>query len=483
MRRILYTLIGALLVAGSTTAQMRTSYFMEGSYFRTDMNPALAPTRGYIQLPVAGSLGVSLGNNFLSVDNFIFKSDEGLVTALHNSVSANEFLDRLPKKGNLTVDFTTNIIGFGAHTKKLFWNFGLGIRSHTELSLKKDMFRALKTLGSGSYDMSGTYFNNTEYAETYIGFAIPLKEWVTFGFRAKGLFGIADISADINTLAANISPNNVSATLIGNMRANSPILNNRYAAGEPLSFSSLFRRDVGGILKGARSAGAAIDLGLEFRLCDDKLRISAAATDIGFIFWNKYSTVNAMAQGSFSYSGFNFSTGEVIADGAFDAQMSAPTGSYIRRLTCALNVGVEYNILRNHIAFGLLSHTKFGQSFISTELTASVNFRIGRWLSTTFSHTFLNGNAPGTLGFALNVHPTGFNLFVGADFLDPRFGFYKNIPIPKSLKSANVYVGVGFNLGPAKYMPCMQKAKEYRDKKRVERKAKRENKRASKRHA
>ena len=113
-------------------------------------------------------------------------------------------------------------------------------------------------------------------------------------------------------------------------------------------------------------------------------------------------------------------------------------------------------ILQNHIAFGLLSHTQFCQSHTRTELTASVNFRIGRWLSTSFSHTFLNGNEPGVFGWAVNVHPTGFNLFLGADFIDTRFAVYNGMAIPKMLSSANVYVGVGFNLGKAKYMRSMQ---------------------------
>jgi hypothetical protein len=45
---------------------------------------------------------------------------------------------------------------------------------------------------------------------------------------------------------------------------------------------------------------------------------------------------------------------------------------------------------------------------------------------------------------------------LGADFIDTRFAVYDGIPIPKMMTSANVYVGVGFNLGKAKYMPCMQ---------------------------
>ena len=140
--------------------------------------------------------------------------------------------------------------------------------------------------------------------------------------------------------------------------------------------------------------------------------------------------------------------------------MTPSMGSYTTRLSASLNAGVEYNILSNYIAFGLLSHTEFCQNFTRTELTASVNFRIGRWLTTSFSHTFLNGNQPGVLGWALNLHPPGFNLFVGADYIDTRFAVMTTkkavIPIPKMMSSANVYIGVGFNLGKAKYMPSMQ---------------------------
>jgi hypothetical protein len=61
------------------------------------------------------------------------------------------------------------------------------------------------------------------------------------------------------------------------------------------------------------------------------------------------------------------------------------------------------------------------------------------------------------LGWALNLHPPGFHLFLGADFIDTRYVVLsKTIPIPQYMKSANVYVGVGFNLGKAKYMPSMQ---------------------------
>ena len=52
MKRYIYALVAlALLGVEGLSAQMKTSYFMEGSYFRTEMNPALVPTRGYVAVP------------------------------------------------------------------------------------------------------------------------------------------------------------------------------------------------------------------------------------------------------------------------------------------------------------------------------------------------------------------------------------------------------------------------------------------------
>ena len=48
-------------------------------------------------------------------------------------------------------------------------------------------------------------------------------------------------------------------------------------------------------------------------------------------------------------------------------------------------------------------------------------------------------------------------MFLGADFIDTRFAVYnQKILIPQKMSSANLYLGVGFNLGKAKYMPSMQ---------------------------
>jgi hypothetical protein len=454
--KIIIVLVAVLGGVITSSAQMRTAYFMEGSYFRTDMNAALAPTRGYIKLPMAGGLGVDFSNNYFSVDNFFYKRDGGIYTFLNSGVSADEFLGKLGNQGKMSLNLNTSILGFGAHSKKLFWNFGINFRSNTEITLSKDMFVALKNLSNGYYDLGNTHLSHRDYIETALGFAIPIKEFMTLGFRVKGLVGIADASMKMDKMYLDINENSVKAELMGGIRANGPFLSSNYTAGGPLSMEGLFLSDPSAILKGVKSWGLGADIGFEFRFWEDHIKVSLAANDIGFIKWHAPSTVNAKGSANFQYDGFNLTTGESKIDAGYNAEMAQSEGQYITRLSCSLNGGVELNMLNNWIAVGLLSHTEFCQNFTRTELTASVNFRIGRWLTTSFSHTFLNGNHPGVLGCALNLHPPGFNLFLGADFIDTRYAVFRNTPVPMYQTSANVYVGVGFNLGKAKYMPSMQ---------------------------
>jgi len=137
--KVIITIVAVLGGVITTSAQMRTAYFMEGSYFRTDMNAALAPTRGYIKLPAVGGLGIDIGNNYFSVNNLLYQKDGGLYTFMYSGVSADEFLSKLPDTGRLSVNLNVPILGFGGHTKKLFWNFGLNLRSNSEITLSKDM--------------------------------------------------------------------------------------------------------------------------------------------------------------------------------------------------------------------------------------------------------------------------------------------------------------------------------------------------------
>ena len=62
MKKI-YTLIAAALLATGAAAQNPTAYFMEGSTFRSQFNPAFAPLRGYVNIPAIGGVNINVGGN------------------------------------------------------------------------------------------------------------------------------------------------------------------------------------------------------------------------------------------------------------------------------------------------------------------------------------------------------------------------------------------------------------------------------------
>lgn len=448
MKRVLLTLVFVCTFI-VCSAQMRTAYFMEGSYFRTDMNPALMPTRGYIALPMLSGVGVGLNNNFMSIDNFFYNRDNQTVFAFDTKVSADEFLRKMPNTATVGAQTNINILGVGFAAKGMFWNFGLNLRANAEVSFAKDYFRTLKSLGNGEYDFSSAAVDGSAYCEVYVGTALSIYDWLTVGARLKGLIGIVNVNAKGTMANISVTSSEISGVLRASMRGSGAMINPKYLVGSELNMDTLI--DTSLIDQNVNSGGFAVDLGAEAKFLDDNLKVSAAITDLGFIKWSGKSAASADITADFYYRGVDFDSGDVDADGDVKAVMVDANGGYTKRLNCTLNMGAEYNVLDNHIAFGLLSHTEFRQTHTVSELTASVNFRLGKNFTTSLSHTFCGRNRPGVFGFALNGHPTGFNFFIGMDFIDTTFVKYQQTTlIPKYLKSCNFYFGIGFNLGKNK---------------------------------
>ena len=129
MKKLLYTL-AAVLVCTGAAAQNPTLYFMEGVPLRSQMNPALAPQRGYFNIPVLGGLAVTAGGN-TSLDHLLFRRDGRLVTLLSPSVSSADALSDLHSENLVNADIRVNLLGFGAYTanRKHFWSFDLNLRT------------------------------------------------------------------------------------------------------------------------------------------------------------------------------------------------------------------------------------------------------------------------------------------------------------------------------------------------------------------
>ena len=478
MKRIVSIIALALLLVGidSASAQSRTSYFMEGSYFRTELNPALVPTRGYLIVPGVSATAASINSNFLSIDNFFYKRDGGVVTALHSSVSADEYLSKLPSVGKETVDARVALFGVGFYAKKMFWSFGIDTRASMDAAMSMDLFKAVKTLGNGTYDLSATACEFNTYADIYLGTSFRVHENVSLGIKAKFLVGIATLDMSLNEGAIRVAPDEVKAYMGGTWRANGAIIDEdaKTQSGARALLSDMLLFDPVYIFKNIKTYGFAIDLGTEVRLLDDHLKLSLAVTDLGFIKWDGKNRVGGYIGGHFGFNGVNLETSKMETDSDFNFNVDEVPNSngYTTMLNCSVNAGVEYNFLGNHMAVGLLSHNRFCKTMFYSDITASLNLRPTNWLSATLSHTFLNHNRLGVFGFALNIHPAVVNMFVGVDFIDTRwvnssdadpiFGIKINA-VPRYQSSFNIYMGIGFNFGRPEHLRKSKKMKKEDD--------------------
>ncbi|MEG1842527.1 MAG: DUF5723 family protein [Alistipes sp.] len=437
---IIMFLAATILTPLGVSAQMKTSYFMEESIQRLDMNPSFVPQRGYINIPAIGNIGVNYHSNFLSVKNILYPDPdgEGLVTFMHSSVDAGKFLRRMRNTNHLSIGLNENIFGFGAYARNYFWTFGLNLRSETSLSIPKEFFRLAKELHAGEYNLKGFNAESDNYLEFAFGAAVPIFDYLTVGARVKFLLGGAHASLDVESMQVNINDNEWRADMRGRFNGNITGIDFSHLAGKmPLSEVTdaidHFKMSIG-------SWGLAFDLGADARLLDDRLKVSLAINDIGFLAWSKKSAVNGTFDNlSVAFRGYDFDA----KDADFDrpdkviVDVDAPR-RLSRMLTATVNIGGEYTILHNAIGFGLLSQTRFYGDYTSTELTVSANFRPSSWFSASLSHSLVQ-NRMGVIGLALNAHPSWINFFLGVDYVGFNYG-KKGIPI--NLKSANFYFGL-----------------------------------------
>ena len=131
-------LIGALPVNAQF---LRTSYFMEGTHYRQQLNPALTPTKGYFNLPVIGAMNATVSSTSLGYQDIIDIIDDG-----DDFYTNPDFLGRLKDNNKLNVNFSTEILSAGWYSDKNFWSFNVGLRTDIGANLTKSMFSFLNEI-------------------------------------------------------------------------------------------------------------------------------------------------------------------------------------------------------------------------------------------------------------------------------------------------------------------------------------------------
>ena len=484
----------------SANAQfLRTSYFMEGTHYRQQLNPALTPTKGYFNLPVIGAVNATVGSTSLGYQDIIDIIDDG-----DDFYTKPDFMNRLKDNNKLNVNFSTEILSAGWYKGKNFWSFNIGLRTDIGANLTKNMFTFLNEMETveenwrnSNYDISGQQLNINAYTEIGLGLSRQINSRLTVGARVKALLGIGNMELKLNRVAmsANLPSdqqinqwssesywnsmtpsqaaqaaqelkdkfNNYHANLTVGAELKSSFKGLELQEEEGKDYVTDFDFDSGKL--GIAGYGFGIDLGASYKILDN-LTVSASVLDLGFISWSKSSTkiasanpdpidikgstyanmvdpnnpntvMNAVNQLQNDAQGYmdRVTNGDVLDYDMLQLEVSDAKESRKSRLASILVLGAEYGFFNNKLAVGVLSTTRFVQPDALTELTFSANYRPKRWFNVALSYSAIQ-SAGKSFGLGLKLGP----LFVGTDYMF----------LGKNSNSVNGFVGVSIPLGGRK---------------------------------
>lgn len=431
MRKLL--LLGiciSLLVPTAMQAQyLRSSYFMEGSSTRMQLNPASQPKRGYVNLPVIGSLAAEVSSNSLGIQDVIdiFDSDG----EFYNN---DKFYNRLKGMNELNVSLNTDVVSFGFYKGKGFWSFNVGARVDVDATIPKTMFEYLRAVDVENFNWEGQQAFNIQneklrlnsYIEVGAGYSRAINERLTIGGKAKLLLGAGNINLKINQLYISGKEAGMDSEL--QLKADAYL--EASAKGLDLEEENGYITDLDYNNFGISGYGAGFDLGASYQVMKN-LTFSAAILDLGFISWGKSSTQIAESNKNTVINKDNYGDSSEVLDFELYGLQKKESKSRTTSLSPTMVLGGEYGLLDNKLGLGLLSTTRFGQLKTYSELTLSANYRPNTLINASLSYSIIQGGE--TFGIAFKVGP----LMLGTDYM--YFG--------NNSKHVNAFIGLSIPLG------------------------------------
>lgn len=465
MKTIYKYLSAALLMvcAISASAQsLNSAYFTNDYKFRHTMNPAFGNEQNYVSVPVLGNFGVDVRGNFgvedMIMDNPLYgqPGEKRLTTFMNPNISASSALDgfstgnnRLIEDMNITL-LSAGFKGFGGYN-----TIELNVKQSLGLSLPYEFFEFAKNTGNQTYDIGDINLGAQAYAELAFGHSRQLNEKLRVGAKVKLLFGIARADVALKDMKADLASDD-KWTISGKAEANMSFKGLTYKT-ETKEYNNpnkgTYERvndvDVDG--GGLGGFGMAFDLGAVYKLNDD-WTFSAALLDLGFISWSN-DMMAASSGEPFEFDGFRDvainrdNGGHKLSDITDDLgdqftefsnlEDKGDQGGRTTGIGATLNLAAEYTLpVYRQVKFGLLSSTRIRGPYSWTEGRLSANYEPLKWMNGGVN--FAVNSFAASMGWVLNIHPKGYNFFIGMDHI---LGSLSKEGIPLS-SNASVQLGM-----------------------------------------
>lgn len=459
------TILGVLAAVSCHIAAqgLNSGYFTTDYKQRHTLNPAFANEQQYITIPALGNINVRTQGNFgygdVILPNPLYATEGGksLTTFMNPYISTADALKGFSKGDNrIAADVSINLLSAGFKGFGGYNTIEIGTRTSLGLSLPYALFEFAKNTGNRSYDIGDITAGATAYAEVAFGHSHDINDRLRIGAKLKLLFGAGRADIKLRNVRADLSAND-KWTVQADATANVSMQGFTYQESQEEyndpqrgTYNKVDDVDVDGA--GLGGFGMAADLGAVYKLGDD-WTLSASLLDLGFISWkNNMQAVNKSK--SFVFDGFHDTAVKSDHSGTIDDQTDkygdqladfanltddGDQGSRTTGIGATMNLGAEYSLpAYRNLTFGLLSSTRFNGKYTWTEGRVSANIAPLKWIDGGVS--FAVNSFTASMGWVLNIHPKGYNLFIGMDHLLGKMS-KEYIPL-----SSNASVAVGMSI-------------------------------------
>ena len=303
-----HIILALILAAPMAHAQsFQEGFFLDGYTLGYRSNPALSNeggTLGLLQLD-------GRTRNNVGAASFLYPSADGeVLTALHESVPAAQFLGNLRKDNYINKDIGINLVSYGWRKGDAYHTVEANLRALAEASVPLEIFQIIKQgTGQVQYDLGGMKAGGEVYAELAYGLSYRLSDAVSVGARAKLLVGIESVRYQVNRLDLSFSEDRYTATMEASLDFTSRIGKVRTDENGYLKFTDISAKDKWRLPSGG---GLALDLGVAVTPCEG-LSLSASVLNLGGIVW--YYGNAGRSSGSVSFDGVENLTIAEIKDG------------------------------------------------------------------------------------------------------------------------------------------------------------------------
>lgn len=453
-----------MAVGCSAAAQtINSAYFTEDYKFRHMLNPAFGNEQNYVSIPALGNISVNTHGNFgyqdviMSNPMYPSLSSKKMTTFMNPYISAEDALSGFSTGNNrITGDVSLTILSAGFKAFGGYNTIEINSRTTTGVSLPYELFEFAKNTGNHSYDIGDINAHAQSFAEIAFGHSRQINDKLRLGAKLKVLVGLGRADVKMRNMKADLTAED-KWTITGEATADVSMKGFSYVSEEKkynIEGSGTYERvnnvDLDGV--GVGGFGMAIDLGGVYEINED-WTVSASVLDLGFISWTNDMLAENRSK-SFVFNGFHDVSvtsdrgeeidtkvdryGDQLADFANLTDMG-DKGGRSTGIGATINVGAEYTLpVYRKVSFGALCTSRINGAYSWTEGRLSANYAPLNWLDGGVS--FAVNSFTTSMGWVLNLHPKGYNFFIGMDHI---LGKTSKEMIPLS---SNASLTVGMNI-------------------------------------